>query len=392
MVVELIFERIRKEWQLSPIKPEQAASRFEAVGQLWKHVVVKDKVVLKHSICSEANAKLLLGTREALTLLWPITLVVNSPILIEGPDGKADILAAGYHHWGSGTLVTKGERPPDPGLDEATESLLEVLEDFDFELPADRLRALAAMITPAIVWGGFLGDAHVPLFLAEANDSQAGKGYILERAAAIYGETLLPQAPRKGGVGSFDEDFNAILLKGKPIIFFDNLRDPLDSPYVESFLTARGSFLVRTPHRAAVEIDVRKYIIFATSNGLETTRDLENRLIRMRIRKRPPKYKFKSFSGLRAFDHIKKNQSYYLGCVFAIVRHWLENGKKRTRETRHSFREWAQILDWILMTAFKGKVRGRLMDECHPPSKSKGLASQYGLDGSNSSDSEPENS
>lgn len=390
MVVELIFEHIKKEWQLSPIRPDQAASRFEMIGQLWKHVVVKDKVVLKHSICSEATAKLLLGTREALELLWPVTLVVNSPILIEGPDGEPDILAHGYHHWGRGTLVTKGARPTIPTLDKATSSLLELLEDFAFELPADRLRALGAMITPALVWGGHLGDAHVPLFLAEANDSQAGKGYVLERAAALYGETLIPQAPRKGGVGSFDEDFNAILLKGKPIVFFDNLRDPLDSPYVESFLTARGSFLVRTPHRAAVEIDVRKYIIFATSNGLETTPDLENRLIRMRIRKRPAKYRFKSFSGRPALAHIQRHQSYYLGCVFAVVRDWLENGKKRTRETRHSFREWAQTLDWILMTAFKGKVSGRLMDECHPPSKTKGLASELGLDGPSSTEPAPE--
>lgn len=37
-----------------------------------------------------------------------------------------------------------------------------------------------------------------------------------------------------------------------------------------------------------------------------------------------------------------------LGAIFAIVEAWAAAGKPRTNETRHDFREWAQVNDWIV--------------------------------------------
>jgi hypothetical protein len=85
-----------------------------------------------------------------------------------------------------------------------------------------------------------------------------------------------------------------------------------------------------------------------TSNGVETTRDLANRASIVRIKKRPRDYTFTNYSEGSLFDHVAANQAHYLGCVFAIVREWVEQGKHKTSETRHDFREWAQVLDWIV--------------------------------------------
>ena len=360
--VEVAENQLKKHLELREIRPHQFASRVEAVGQLYKWIMGKEKPVLIPTPCSKTTAELLMGTAEALELLPKISMVVDSPIIKEGEDSKPYVLACGYHKFGGGIVVTRGEQPPDVPFSEATDALTKLIQDFDFETPADMTRALAIMLTPALLWGGFLQNACIPMFLVEANDSQAGKGYLLHLIATIYGETLIPRAPRKGGVGSFDEDFNAALLKGKPLILFDNLRDAIDSPHIESFITARGSFSVRTPHRAAVDIDVSNYVLLATSNGFGTTKDLENRLLRLRILKRPSSHRFKSFNGKDVLTHVQEKQSYYLGCVFSIVRYWLENGKQRTGEMRHSFRDWAQTLDWILQNAFKDKISGGLMD------------------------------
>lgn len=380
-IVELRYEPVQQMWQLSPIRPEHAASRFEKLGTLWKHVVAKekDRPVLKPSICSKASAELLINSQEALALLPPITHLFNAPVIVEGPDGKADELEEGYHHYNRGTFITKGKRPCKPPLSEATASLLKLLRGFRFENRADRARAVAMILTPALVWGGLLGDCHIPLFVVVANLSRAGKGLLLELLAAFYDETIVPLAQRRGGVGSLDEDFAAMLLKGRALISFDNLRDAVDSCYLESFLTARRTFSVRVPHRAQVEIDPRKYILCATSNGLKTTPDLENRIIRINILKRPENYDFKKFKGQDVRDHIEKNQSYYLGCIFSVITHWLESGKKRTTETRHTFREWARVLDWILLNSFKGHNLGRLLDEAAPPSSDGGFLDSFGF-------------
>lgn len=90
-------------------------------------------------------------------------------------------------------------------------------------------------------------------------------------------------AARKGGVGSVEESFAEALIKGKPFIQLDNFRDKMDSQYIESFLTAEGSFPARVPHRGEVQIDPQRFLVLMTSNGVESTRDFANRSSIIRI-------------------------------------------------------------------------------------------------------------
>jgi hypothetical protein len=108
------------------------------------------------------------------------------------------------------------------------------------------------------------------------------------------------------------------------------------------------------PHKPTVEVDVRTYNFSMTSNGLESTRDLANRCSFIRLKKQPQDYVFKAFPEGGLLDHIKTNQPYYLGCVFAIVREWVQQGQPRSSECRHDFRVWAQTLDWIVTNIFGG--------------------------------------
>jgi len=56
---------------------------------------------------------------------------------------------------------------------------------------------------------------------------------------------------------------------------------------------------------------------------------------------------FKSYPEGDVLDHVRAHQARYLGAVFAIVRAWYAAGKPKTQETRHDFRRWGQVLDWI---------------------------------------------
>jgi len=50
--------------------------------------------------------------------------------------------------------------------------------------------------------------------------------------------------------------------------------------------------------------------------------------------------------------HVRARQPYYLGCIFAVIRHWHAEGQPKTDETRHDFREWVQVVDWIVRNVF----------------------------------------
>jgi hypothetical protein len=188
--------------------------------------------------------------------------------------------------------------------------------------------------------------------MGEANASQSGKTYRQKIVAAIYRQTPNVVVQRSSGVGGLDESIAQKLIDGQPFILIDNFRGKLDSPYLESLLTAPGAMPARVPHRGEVQVDPRGFVIQMTSNGMETTRDLVNRASLIRIKKQPGGYTFKTFTEGDLHAHVVARQSYYLGCVFSVIAAWVEKGQQTTDEKRHDFREWARTLDWIVQEIF----------------------------------------
>jgi hypothetical protein len=295
-------------------------------------------------VIPEETARAFIDCAAAVDLLPAINGLVNCPIITE-VGGGLKICGTGFDAE-TGLLVQAGEMPPAVDLKEAVRELRKLLSGFHFQSPSDEARAMAAFISPALKMGNLI-KGHIPADIAEADQSQAGKTYRQRLIAAIYGEqpTLVPL--KRGGVGSRDESFFEKLVNGRPFIQFDNYRGPIDSPALEAFLTATGSFPCRIPHCREIEVNPSCFFILITSNGLETTRDLAKRSSVVRIFKRK-NVQFPDTLGI-----IKERQAYFLGCVFAVVRAWHKAGKQRTSETQHDFREWCQMLDWIVQGIFE---------------------------------------
>jgi hypothetical protein len=172
-------------------------------------------------------------------------------------------------------------------LAEATAALLSSIGEFDFATEADKSRTIASLLTPALKFSGLLG-AHTPLFVVEADDSQAGKGFLLELVQTIYRETPSLVTQRQGGVGGFDESLSQAMIDGRPFIQLDNVRGRIGSPYFEAVLTCplTGTIPARVPHKGEVQVTPERFVFQLTSNGFESTRDLANRSCITRIRTR----------------------------------------------------------------------------------------------------------
>jgi len=305
--------------------------------------------VLKPTNCPQKMADALLHTEEARTLLPRADGLINCPI-IRVVNGVAVPSGTGYDSV-TRLLVTGGQKADEVDVTTATEALLGLLEEFEFQSDGDKSRAVASLLSPSLKAGGFI-KGRVPADVAEADQSQSGKTYRQKVVAAIYNEKVSLVTSREGGVGSVDESLNQKLIEGRPFIQFDNFRGRFDSPHLEAFLTAEGSFPCRVPHRGEVTVPPENYFVFLTSNGVDTTRDLANRSNIIRIRKKPPGFVFTKFPEGDLLAHVRARQAYYLGCVFAVIRHWHGEEQPRTDETRHDFREWVQVVDWLVQNVF----------------------------------------
>lgn len=247
---------------------------------------------------------------------------------------------------------------PNVSLEDALEWLGHrgLLRDFWFQTLGDASRLMAAMLAPALRFGPWVQSiAPFPLILTEADQSQSGKGFASEMIAVLYGEHLanVPQQGR-GGVGSFDEKIQSELLKGRPFVCLDNLRGTLNCPVLESFMTARGAFPLRAFFREG-ETDSRAHLLFATSNGVQMTKDLANRSLVVRIKKRPEGYRWHHWpdGGVTGdlLEHLRLNRARYLGALYTVVRLWLNAGMP-TNKTTHAFRDVVGALNWMVTHAF----------------------------------------
>ena len=348
--VMTLFKRDDGLLALEILRPSTARSLFEKFARLvaWRQGE-NNEPVLKPVNCPQEMADALLHSEEALTLLPRVQGLINCPVVRE-VNGQPAVAGRGYDET-TRLLITGGEMPPDVELKVAVAALLDLLAEFDFQTEGDKARAVASLITPALKTGEFL-KGRVPADVAEADQSQSGKTYRQKIIAALYNERVSLVTSRQGGVGSVDESLNQALVAGRPFIQFDNFRGRFDSAHLEAFLTAEGAFPCRIPHRGEVTVPPEHYFVFLTSNGVDTTRDLANRSNIIRIRKKPPGFAFVKFAEGDLLSRVRQWQAYYLGCVFAVIREWHAKGKPVTDETRHDFREWVQVVDWICRNIF----------------------------------------
>lgn len=331
--------------RLVPITPEGFASRIESAGPLFKKTKDGHNVILKQKACSTEDAKRLMASRAALRLLPKIELVTRAAIIAEDDDGRLVEFGRGYHE--SLSAMVNGPDAEKVPLNQAIDALRELVAEYDFQTPGDRSRALASFISPALKFGG-LFPGMVPQDIAEADASQSGKTYRQKCVAAVYGERARVITKREGGVGSLDESIGSALFGGTPFIRLDNMRGKLDSQALEAFLTDPKTVPIRLPHRGEVCCDCSRTTVQMTSNAVETTRDLVNRSSICRIRKKTG-HTFRAFPEGNLEDHIRQRQGFYLGAVFAVIREWHSRGKPTKPDNRHDFREWAALMNYIVV-------------------------------------------
>lgn len=334
---------------LEPVKGDRGVTLLEQVAMFMAYRAEKkgsDKMVPAPALLGKELAKVLIESDELIGALPGITIMSRCPALIEENGQLVEV--TGFHE-PSGIYIMPGV--PSPAVvqfAEASAALLGLLRDWNFNTDADKSRGFASLLKPALNESGMLGAGRCPMDLIEADDSQAGKGFLVETVCSIYrDEAESVTQKERGSVGSPSETLASALVKGHKFVNFDNWRGPLNIPFAESAMT-QSRVDCRVPHQGTVSIDPTKTNFLMTSNGADLTIDMANRSNSISIRKQPVGYRFNPWSEGGLIEHVKANQPFYLGCVWAILREWHRLGKPLAEdEGQHDFRAWARATIYI---------------------------------------------
>lgn len=336
------------------VSADMLRSRLAAIGTLVRYREALDMVVPDKRVQPKKDEITTVLTAREVTLLPRITAIHNSPVVVD--DGaKLCVLTKGYHKEAGGRYITDGEVDP-ISLREAVKIIKGIFDEFMFVSESDKARTIAALITPAMHFGNLVKDWDTPIFIVEADASQAGKGYLLQLIQQVYNEQCSIVAKREGGVGSIDESLSRVLVSGKPFITIDNFKGALDSSFLEAILTCPANATVpcRVPFQPEIAINPRPFIFQLTTNGFTPTSDLANRMCMIRILKRSG-YLFREYDEGSLRAHVAQNRRRFLGAVFAVISHWYDAGKPVIRDARGegAFRKWWEVMNWILINVFE---------------------------------------
>jgi hypothetical protein len=277
-----------------------------------------------------------------------IAFTVREPLV--QPSGL--VMSPGYNPE-TQTLCLNRARPADMEVVAAARMIKEVITDFNFRSPGHQSVALAALLMPGLRLGPWAQRWDpFPIILVEADSSQAGKSYFSNVLGKLYGLKPGYVAQKKGGLGSFDESLQSCLLKDTDLVLVDNLRDRVDSEFLEMAITATAPITARAM-RTDGNVDLRGKLLIMTSNGFHLTRDLSNRSLRIAITKRPSDYLWKNWGGGNTdlLEHLERNRSLYVGALNTLIQAWVRQGMPIS-PVRHSFRKAVGALEWMVVNLF----------------------------------------
>lgn len=337
--------------RLTPLDACGLITRIESLGQTLQ--LKKNRAgtfVLEPSRPNEQGCKAIIRCSSAISTLPPINIVAHAPVLFKTDNGT--VTATGGYCREAECYVIGDHDMPNVSEREAADLLEDLFTDFDFKTPNDKARAIAFLLTTGLRLGGFIDDRRCPMFVIEANDSQAGKGTMVDMVATIYKEAPSVVTERDGGVGSFDESLQNALIAGRPFVLLDNLKRKLGGGWLESMLTAIAPVACRVPHCPEVAVDVSRMIIVATSNGMQSSLDMANRSVITRIKKQPRYYRFRKWGDLDLLAYCRKEQPRLLSAVHAVIRGWHDSGSAMADVTGHSFRDWHRMAQAILQRSW----------------------------------------
>jgi len=257
-------------------------------------------------------------------------------LLPEGVDEKTRILTARR------SLPYRLDLP----IDNARTVLDGLLAEFPFaDAPYAKAVQIAAMLT---VYGLDLLSPHclLPAFAYTANNPGAGKGLLVQLAVLpVFGE--LPTMPPPSSEADMAKLLLASARNRSRVLLLDNVDQLLQSRALESFITAThysGRLLGQTQQVTYL----KKTAVFITGNQLQMRADLRRRTLVVECFQTEARSEDRAITNPLDETTILGRRTAILAALYALVRHWNDDGRRAPSRVQPGLPEWSQVIGGIV--------------------------------------------
>ena len=269
--------------------------------------------------------------------------VITSPTL--RPDGTMlhapgyDPVTRLYHAVNAG--LTPAYVPEQPTMEQATESLKildDLLDEFPFVAPVDRVVALSGLMTPIL--RGAIPVA--PLHAIKASTAGTGKSYLVDTASAIAAGRACPVISVSTDAKETESRINGLLLGGFPLVSLDNVNGELGGDLLSQALTQPVVQVRRLGGSDIFEV-VSRATWFATGNGLRVKGDMTRRTVICNLDAGVERPEMRQFHH-SPLDDVLAERGRFIAAVLTIARAYVAAGKPGRLTPPASYEEWSDLV------------------------------------------------
>ena len=162
------------------------------------------------------------------------------------------------------------------------------------------------------------------------------------------------------GDRAWDETIGSTLLSGPPVLYFDNLNEPIASGSLSKALTDRVYEYRILGESRTVRLPVECVWLF-TGNNIKGSGEIARRLVRTRLDSNTEKPELRT--GFRHPDlvgWVRANRAALVSACLTLVRAWLVADQPQGRYTMGSYEAWAGVMGGILDVAGVTEFLGNL--------------------------------
>lgn len=303
----------------------------------------------------DVTRSLLAEIKVAPALICEVEKVNYAPMPVMRRDGGVELLQPGYDLESRTFTFDCGFKlDEEMTLDQAHEYLVELLKEFPFgDGVDDPRRSLSVQVACLLTLfaGGLLAHGSArPMFVFNANAQRSGKSLLAKMALmTVFGTAS--STSWSENKEEFRKSLETAANTAAPYIFFDNVRMHMANADLERFVTS-PDVTCRVMGKNTEQITVPNVAtVLITANQATTSTDIAERslFVNLFVNEADPQARKIN----RPIDEVSlsdpEHRRKMLSALWAMVRNWVDMGKKRNQTSRLvGFEQWSEVIGMIV--------------------------------------------